>query len=101
MSWRAPVLHAAECGAVLGQYECVGRLLAAETPRDAREAARLLEVAAGAVVDAVSAMRAGRAATRDMRLLAEAAELVRRSAFDARIDCLVAEADTLIRKGRS
>jgi hypothetical protein len=94
-------MHAAECAAVLGQYECVGRLLAAETPSEAREAARLTEVAAGSVVDAVTAMRAQRSATRDMRLLAEAADLVRRAAFSARIDCLVAEADTFATKGSS
>ncbi len=90
MSWRNAIVHAAECAALLGQYECVGRLLAAATPSDAQEAARLAEVAA---------MRAHRCGTRDMRLLAEAADLVRRVAFAARIECLIADAEASVTKG--
>jgi hypothetical protein len=90
--WRRAILHAAECAVLLGQTECGGRLLAAETAHDGLLAADQMEDAAGAVGAAARAMLRRGSPSRDVRLLAEAADLVRRAAREARIECLLAAA---------
>ena len=90
MMWRPAILHAAECAALLGQTECVGRLLAAETWLEGLVAASLTESAAQAVVAATEAM-VRRYPSREVRLLGSAANDVRRAALQARIACLLAD----------
>ena len=89
--WRPAILHAAECAVLLGQAECTGRLLAATTPAEGLLAAARTEFAAGAVVAAAEEMRRRGCPSREVRLLAGAAELVRRAAWEARLECLLAE----------
>ncbi len=89
MSWQLAVLHAAECALLVGQVECAGRLLSAETPEEGRDAAERAGYATGAVVNAARAMIRRGCPAREVRLLAEAADDARRAAVSALIECLI------------
>ena len=90
MSWHLSLLHAAECALLVGQHECAGRLLAAETAEEGNDAAERAERAAQSVVGAARAMLRRGCGASDVRLLAEAAEQARRAALGARVECLLA-----------
>ncbi len=88
--WRSASVHATECTQLLGHDECAGRLVAATTASEGLDAAVQTETAARSVVAAARAMRERGCPSRHVRLLEEAADLARRAALEARIECLLA-----------